>query len=286
MRTQTSSRVSIRNPTDADIVLKASASHKQLIVPATITLPARGSVDVEVKFRPLVVGPAEASLKLECTELGLFEWTLKLAGLPTAPERPLAFSCALGSKETQAFRFTHWLEDKADYKVAFKSSGTAVASGGAFSAQATLSAPAAPPGPAAGVEVSVDVSFEPTALGEAIRDTLLLTSTTGGEYAVPLLGQCVPPKPQGPVDVSKGSAAVPFTNVFSTDAEFLYSVDNAAFQVKPNEKIGAKKPTNVAVAFKIDPKVFPDASKVPRTAKLTISCPSQTQCQWVYYLQA
>ncbi len=61
------------------------------------------------------------------------------------------------------------------------------------------------------------------------------------------------------------------------------SVDNAAFQVKPSEKVAAKKPTSISVSFKPDPKVTPNPS---RTAKLTVTCPSQTSVSWVFYLQA
>lgn len=63
-----------------------------------------------------------------------------------------------------------------------------------------MSAPPAGPG---GAEVEVLVGFEPAALGEAARDVLLLSSPAAGCYEVPLVGQCVPPRPQGPVDVSK-----------------------------------------------------------------------------------
>lgn len=54
-----------------------------------------------------------------------------------------------------------------------------------------------------GVEVELEVGFEPFAMGEALRDTLVVASPAGGEYLVPLVGRCVPPKPQGPIDVSE-----------------------------------------------------------------------------------
>jgi hypothetical protein len=37
---------------------------------------------------------------------------------------------------------------------------------------------------------------------------------------------------QGPVDCSKGSGSVPFKNVFAADADFVFSLDNPAFQVR------------------------------------------------------
>ncbi len=275
------------------------AATSQVLVPASIVVKAGSSADVDVRYRPLLVGSNEAVLKLESGELGLYEWGLRLGGAATNPERSLTFNVPLGGREGQLFRFTHWLDDKADYKVSFKSSGTNTATGGTFTAPPSVAAPPAPLGGAAGAEVTLEVTFEPTAIGESIRDTLVLTSATGGEYHCPLLGRCIPPKPQGPVDVSKGSAALPFTNVFPADAEFQMAVDNPAFVVKPVEKIGAKKAANIAIAFKPpaeggkggkgkDKDAPPPEPPTPlsRTGKLTISCPAQTSVQWVYYLQA
>ena len=64
-----------------------------------------------------------------------------------------------------------------------------------------MSAPAA--SASGGVEVELEVGFEPATVGESLRDVLVVASPVGGEYQVPLVGRCVPPKPQGPVDVSK-----------------------------------------------------------------------------------
>lgn len=113
----------------------------------------------------------------------------------------------------QVLRFTHWLPEKAEYKCSFRSSssnigsaagagggGTAGSSSSGFDAPPSVTAP--PSGPS-GADVECMVGFEPCALGEAVRDVLLLSSATAGVYEVPLMGQCVPPKPQGPIDVSK-----------------------------------------------------------------------------------
>jgi hydrocephalus-inducing protein len=268
-------QVSIRNTLDSDVVMSATCSNKQVVVPAKITVPANSMAQMEVGYRPLLVAETEAVLKVDSLELGLFEWKLKLAGLSTNPERSLAFNVPLGSRETQVFRFTHWLDDKADYKCTFKT-----AKGSAFECLPVISAPPAGPG---GVEVSVEVHFEPTAMGESIKDVLMVSSMTGGEYQCPLVGRCLAPKPQGPVECGKGSGTVPFKNVFMQDAEFQYSIDNPAFVVpKATEKIGSKKSTNINVSFK------PDAAKgfTQRTGKLTVACPSQTTSPWVFYLQA
>lgn len=281
MRTQTSARVSVSNPLPDDVTLRSSSTNKHVQVPASILLRAGATTEIEVRYRPLVVGSSDALLRLECQELGLFEWALRLSGTPTNPERSLTFNVPLGGRETQVFRFTHWLDERAEYKVSFKSSGSNVASGGAFTAATSIMAPPAVAGLAAGSEASLEVHFEPTAIGENIRDTLVVVSATAGEYQCPLVGRCIPPKPQGPVDVSRGTAVLPFTNVFTADAEFLMAVDNQAFAVKSSEKIPSKKSTNIAIQYKPA-----EPGRGAKTAKLTVSCPSQTSSQWVYYLQA
>jgi hypothetical protein len=52
------------------------------------------------------------------------------------------------------------------------------------------------------------VGFEPSCLGEAIRDTLVVSHPIAGEYLMPLVGRCVPPKPQGPINVSEVNTGV------------------------------------------------------------------------------
>jgi hypothetical protein len=71
------------------------------LVPPAPVLPPGVTTPLEVRFRPLLVGSSEATLKLDSTELGLYEWKLKLTGASTIPERPLAFSVPLGTREVQ-----------------------------------------------------------------------------------------------------------------------------------------------------------------------------------------
>jgi hypothetical protein len=100
------------------------------------------------------------------------------------------------------FRFMHLAPEKADYKCSFKSANPgATASSCGFDAPAAVTAP--PSTSPGGVEVVLEVGFEPSSVGESLRDTLVVASAVGGEYQVPLVGRCLPPKPQGPIDVAK-----------------------------------------------------------------------------------
>ena len=46
-----------------------------------------------------------------------------------------------------------------------------------------------------GSDVGVDVTFEPSSVGDT-RATLTVSSSLGGDYTFPLTGLCLPPKPQ------------------------------------------------------------------------------------------
>lgn len=70
------------------------------------------------------------------------------------------------------------------------------------------------------MEVSIDIAFEPSKLGDT-RTQLIVSSPVGGDYICPLFGHCIYPKPQGPILIKQGSASsVSFKNVFSANAVF------------------------------------------------------------------
>ena len=146
---------------------------------------------------------------------------------------------------------------------------------------------AAAPGSAAGTEVAVEVTFEPSHIGES-RSTLTVSSLNGGDYVFPLFGTCIPPKPQGPFTVRAGSTtAILFRNVFQgATRSFNFQVDNPLFHVAKNsDTIRSRKDHRIVVGF--------DGNDgVPKAAvmgKLVVTCAksAQAQCnvQWVYYLK-
>lgn len=241
----------------------------QVLVPAEIELPPKQTTDVAVQYRPLLVGTSEASLSLQSKELGTYDFALKLVALDITPERSVGFSVPLGARDTQVYRFTHWSDQKCDYSCTFASGTSKV-----FECQPTISVEGAGPN---GREVELQVHFEPSTLGENIRDMLVINSPVGGRYQCPVMGRCIPPKPQGPVEFAGGAAKIDFKNVFASDADFMMSCDNPSFTVKPSEKIGSKKAIQIAVAYK----EVPGASN---NGRLTVTCPSLTQSTWVYYL--
>ena len=127
----------------------------------TVEIPAKSRAPVDVTYRPVVVESIEdATLTLSCEALGAYPYALRLSSTPAGPERGLAFSVPLGSRETKAMKFTHYLDEKAEYACAFQTNT------GEFECAAAHTAhPAGPEG----MEQELEVTFEPTAVGAQIQ---------------------------------------------------------------------------------------------------------------------
>ena len=179
----------------------------------------------------------------------------------------------------------------------------------------------AAPGSTAGTEVTLDVVYEPSRIGES-RGTLTVTSPTGGDYSFPLFGSCIAPKPQvslksivhepfyrlvdkacscqlhgdvtricthlqGPFIVKAGAtAAITFRNVFPNPTQYIFQVDNPLFHItKPTDNIRARKDHRIVVGFDGND----SGSRAAVMGKLIISCAKSaggaSQAQWVYYLK-
>lgn len=142
---------------------------------------------------------------------------------------------------------------------------------------------------AAGTEASIEVTFEPSHLGDA-HATLTISSVMGGDYIIPLHGHCLAPKPQGPFIIKPGSSvSIPFKNIFMQTKQFTFSIDNPAFVVKSGDTLKPRKTYNILVTYdakQADPKVV-------KTAKLTVMCLNSAKAgaglhggsSWVYYLK-
>jgi len=228
---------------------------------------ARGELMLE--WRPLLPREQTSQLTLTSAELGAFVYDLKLQALPAGETKALHFKEALGGAQTLRFRFSNFLRKAETYKLALTGGS------GDFETEAQVAAPAAES--SAGVEVVVDVTFEPSKMGES-RDTLTATSADGGEYTCQLIGTALPPKPQGPIVLKAGATAqVNFKNVFAAAADFSFVCEPAVFTVaKPKENVPPKKAIQIGVTFK------PDGVNATPNGKLTVSGPDGfTQ---IYYL--
>ncbi|RKO94829.1 hypothetical protein BDK51DRAFT_29881 [Blyttiomyces helicus] len=225
--------IMIVNPLPAVVSFTASCSHPDISLPHSFTLQPRKPLlpilsaegTCTLEYLPLQAREGTARLTLNSPDLGIYQYDLKLVSTPAGPDRSLHFKVGLGGNQTQTFRFISYAKSKTEYTCKIDNPD--------FTVERTIYAPSAPTG---GVEVNLEVTYEPSRLGD-VRTQLLVSSSAGGDY--------------GPIVVKPGStASVGFKNVFSIAATFNFVVDNPAFQVKAAEVIAPKKTVAILITYK------------------------------------
>eukprot|EP00753_Platysulcus_tardus_P018896 PLAT7033.13.p2 GENE.PLAT7033.13~~PLAT7033.13.p2 ORF type:complete len:1497 (-),score=833.67 PLAT7033.13:92-4582(-) len=273
-RQSTTKLITLTNPLPADV--KVDWEEPRCEHPAIRLRPLRdmsGATEgsFELEYRPLLAtgdDEEETRLTLSCAALGDYIFALRLSAAPAPLEPALRFRCALGQCQRQTYRFRSFSRKPCEYSAA-------VGQPRSFNVVASVRADAAAGWE--GVEVSVEVQFEPQALGEA-RDLLTLTSDVGGVFQVPLFGECLPPMPQGPLTLSRGGGSkVEFKNVFDEAHDFVAVCDGDGFTASPAAlHIDGKRSATVTASW----------DGTPGSSKLLISCPALPDMPaWVYYLR-
>ena len=279
-RQKASAKVKVVNPLPEPVVFTAKCDHACVTVPETLEVPANGSVQCEISYRPTIVEPeTELPFVLSSAELGNITHNVKLSSAPAPPERGVSFVVPLGQKETKAFKFTHYDEPESqmEYTCEFQNGGT----DGQFACAPTHVAHGAGDD---GMEQNLEIAFEPTKIGSHYRDVLVVKSESGHEYVCPVTAKCVPPKPRGPFKLSGSGGSVPFKNVFDAETEFTMTTDNPWFTVDRVAVVGAKTESQVAVKYGA-PEGWEEGKDAPTTGKLLVTCKG-SPAPWVYYLKA
>ncbi|NWI09406.1 HYDIN protein, partial [Crypturellus soui] len=272
IRESVSSSIRVDNPLSVPVTFATDCKVPDISVPSQVTVPALSETTLVFEYQPFKVGESTGHLVLQSSDLGSFYYDLNLKATASRPEKPLYFCTALGSNQTMTAKFINYIRQKTDYALQIDSAD--------FQAEKTLSVAPASVG---GSEVSVEVTHEPSQLGET-RATLLLSSPLGGDYTIPLVGLAVPPKPQGPFQIRAGSStSIPFKNVFLEHATFRYDVENPAFAVRATETLRPKKSIFITVSFEGGP----GGSRAPVTSRLVVSRAraGAAAVSWVYYLR-
>lgn len=171
----------------------------------------------------------------------------KTSGLPGLA-KTIIFKAPLGSTDcSRPFRFHHFAANPATFTATVEAAPGQKAVTGDFVPEAKeIKADAAGP---EGLEVSINVRFQPSSLGE-IRALLVMKSDIG-EHKALLVGYSQPPQPQGPVDIPKGKPTnVDFQNPFLEAVEFSLQVDDPSFQLTQRAfKLDGKKSAPIPVSF-------------------------------------
>ena len=235
----------------------------------------------EVEYRPLLplAHPSQHLISITTRELGVFKYNLMLTATPPTLRQSLRFSVPLGSMQAETFVFKAFNSTKCEYNCSLKRTDV-------FAVQKSVVVePVA--GGWDGADIRVDISFEPTDMGE-VRDVLTVTSPEGGEYVCELIANCVAPLPQGPFNlISDGKElGIPFRNCFSAASTWTFSVDSTAFRlVAPSTTVQPKSQGTCGVVFDPKEEHMGTAGGVV-SAKLFIKCSAMPEVPpWVFYLR-
>ena len=219
-------------------------------------------------------------LVISCPELGDFPYVVNLASTPPPPEKQIRVQCALGQLVSTTLRFMHYSKSATEF--VFKLSDNRQTSFYKSNNQTTMKVNACQD-VRVGQEVAVDVTFEPSRVGD-FKENVEITSAVAGTYLFALHGTCTPPQRQGPIEIRPNqSTQIQFKNVFNENVAFNFAVDHGNFIIaKPTEVIQAKKTTAITVQYKAE-----DPTATVR-GKLTItgqSAGDPAPVLWVYYLR-
>lgn len=286
VRQSTTKSISIPNPfPEYESVVFATSpqdttwwtcDHPQVRVREVENMSGKKNGVMEIDFRPLILmkEPAEATLVLKSERLGEYKYTLSLTSMQPAAERSLHFRSTLGTSSMQKFRFKHFLPSKGDFSCRVSQSLF-------FKVPEVLKLEAAESWE--GSEACVTVEYEPQALGE-VKDTLIISSDTGGRYECSLYGNCEPPRPQGPVKVSAKGAPIEFKNVFKEPKEYRFTTDSRCFIVdgarSSTKKIDGSKAATVTLKS-----VPGEIEGEESMGKLLVTCTDMPDLPaWTYYL--
>jgi len=269
--------ISVVNPLSTAVSFKCEASVPDLrFSPGNFVVPPNSEASVDVLFRPVLAGHGEATLKLSSAELGDYPYTVKMDASPAGLEKTIVFKAPLGTSDTvQSFRFLHYAQRPATYSASIESAPGHKGLASDFIVESKdIKAVAAAED---GIEVVVDIRFQPSALGE-IRGLLILSSPDGGDYKALLVGYTQPPQPQGPVDIVKGKdGKIDFHNPFEDSVQFSVQVDNPNFILSRRSfKLDAKKSESITVQFKGDKQ---------QGGRLIVSAPTKVSTPWIYFLK-
>ncbi|XP_014872344.1 hydrocephalus-inducing protein-like isoform X2 [Poecilia latipinna] len=266
--------VHVENPLNRATSFTTECKCTDIKAPPQQIVPGQSKGSLNFEYLPLHVGESTVRLTLCSSDLGQFHYNLLLKALSPPPEETVHFQAALGSSDSSCINFTNYSQSATKYICRSDRPD--------FIVDKTVSVLAGFP---LGLEVKVDVRFEPHQLGE-VRGQLTLNSDIGGEYIFPLHGVCTFPRPQGPYNIKGGgSVSIPFKNVFPKTTAFSLKVDNPCFNVKEMENIPPKKSHNIMVSFEVPSGGHPG----PWFGKLTVWRQNpearNNDISWVFYLK-
>ncbi|KAG5334606.1 HYDIN protein, partial [Acromyrmex charruanus] len=229
---------------------------------------------IKIKYHPLhSAEEITVALDVNCEELGLFPYELRLRAISALPEKTTRVDAMLGSSVTFSLNVINHAEDTAIFTIKVNNE--------CFTTSKDIEVPALK-------STSFDVTYEPSDI-ENVSATLTATSEIAGEFVFPLIGTYSLPKPQGPYTVAANApASIPFKNIFRETKSFELILDDPEVFVTSTSlnEIKQKQAISIVVQLKDNGKREME-DNYPVTGKLLVYCtdPKISHINWIYYLR-
>ncbi|KAM0731376.1 Hydrocephalus-inducing protein [Formica fusca] len=235
------------------------------------------SETIGIEYHP--IHPSEESainLDVNCEELGLFPYELRLRAMPAPTEKTTRIVAMLGASATFSLTVSNHAKESAMFVIKVNNE--------CFTTPKDIEVPALK-------SASFDVVYEPYDI-DNVSATLTATSEIAGEFIFPLVGTYSLPKPQGPYIATPNTPIfIPFKNIFREIKSFELILDNPeTFTTTTSlEKIKQKQVINIVVRLKdvSNEKRELENDSYPITGKLLVYCtdPKISHINWTYYLK-
>eukprot|EP00928_Gymnodinium_smaydae_P044401 TRINITY_DN29620_c0_g4_i1.p1 TRINITY_DN29620_c0_g4~~TRINITY_DN29620_c0_g4_i1.p1 ORF type:complete len:3072 (+),score=826.41 TRINITY_DN29620_c0_g4_i1:896-10111(+) len=276
-RQVTKQQVAVLNPLSVPVNFRCEASNEYLrVTPKEFVAPPGAESSVDVICRPLLPGTFSGTFTLRSAELGDYPYAATIEASPAGLEKTIVFKAPLGSTDSvQAFKFQHYAAKPASYTARIEPApGHKEQPAGVFTIE-TKDIKAAAASEQGGVEVVVDIRFQPSMLGE-VRALAVVSSPDGGDYKALLVGEASAPQPQGPFTFNAGKpGTIDFTNPFDEAVQFNVQVDNPSFVVSNRSfKLDPKKSNPISVQF---------SGQKAQGGRLMVTT-SKVSSPWVFFL--
>ncbi|KAK9888678.1 hypothetical protein WA026_000908 [Henosepilachna vigintioctopunctata] len=269
--------ITIANPLHETLDYTSSTTSPHIFMDSVFKIPPYEKYQLAVKYLPVKVENTVVRLHLDNPQIGGQDYNLNLRSHPPNLENEVRFKGHLGQTVSETIFLpqelhNHDLNAKITENPCFE----------VLRINTQTDIPYA------------DVCFIPIDLGTS-RGSLHIFSYMG-EHTYPLVGECIEPKPQGPLVFRYGETInIDFTNPFEETKLFEFSVDNDFFQVQPlSETIKEKKSIKLTVTTQGNETYKQDSKsslmKIQKmgtvTGKMFVECAYENSpLQWIYYLQ-
>ncbi|XP_014206280.1 hydrocephalus-inducing protein-like [Copidosoma floridanum] len=175
---------------------------------------------VRVEYSPLLPCDKRETLIMKSEDQDEFSYCLHLMAKPAPPEKVTYVKSSLGRTTDFTLRAKNYSKVSCRFEI--------TASHLAFTCPQFVDA-------LENEEVLMHVRFEPYAL-ETVDATIKMKSSIAGEFTYPVVGQCTPPQPEGPLAVSPNApTSITFKNIFLEAKSFEISVDNSDFVLEDSK---------------------------------------------------